>query len=62
MAKETPIAHRGGVAIFHREAENFAIKELRLHRPNVISFQLVTGRWQWHAVGCCIAPSDASDI
>ena len=44
MAMAAPSAHRGGVAIFYRKAEHFATKELHLHGPNVISFQMVTGR------------------
>ena len=43
MATEVPSAHCGGVAIFYREAEHFAIEELRLHGPNVIIFQMVMG-------------------
>ena len=62
MATAAPSAHRGGVAIFYREADHFAIKELRFHGLNVISFQLVTGRQRWHVMGCYIASSDASII
>ena len=54
--------HCGGVAIFYREAEHFAIKDLRLHGPNVISFQMVTGRRRWHVMGCYIVPIDSSNI
>ena len=59
---EAPRAHCGGVAIFYREAEHFAIKDFCLRGLNVISFQLVAGRWRWHAVGCYITPRDASTI
>ena len=62
MATEALSAHCGGVAIFYREAENLAIKELHLHSPNFISFQMVTGRRRWHIVGCYIQPSDNSTI
>ena len=55
-----PSAHCGSVAIFYREVYHFAIKELRLHGLNVISFHLVTGRQRWHIVGCYITPSNAS--
>ena len=51
MATEAPSAHCGGVDIFYHKAEHFAIKETRLHGPNVIIFQLVTGRRQLHVVG-----------
>ena len=50
-AMVVPSTHCGGVAIFYREAEHFSIKELHLHGPNTISFQLVTGRRRWHFVG-----------
>ena len=56
MVTEAPSAHCGGVAIFYRESDHFAIKELRLHSPNIIRFFLVMMRWQWHIVGCYIAP------
>ena len=62
MVTKAPIPHRGNIAIFYREAEHFAIKELLLHVPNVISFQLVTGRWRWHVVEYYISPRDASTI
>ena len=62
MATEAPSAHRGGVAIFYREAERFAIEDICLHEPNVIRFQLVTGRRRWDVVGCYIAPINDSTI
>ena len=62
MLAEAPSAHRSGGAIFYHEAEHFAIEELRLHGPNSISFQLVTGRCWWHVIGGYIAPSDALTI
>ena len=62
MPTEARSARRGGVTIFNRKAEHFAVEELCLHGPNVVSFQLVMGRRQWHVVGCYIYPSDASII
>ena len=62
MTTEALSAHRGSVAIFYREAEQFTIKELRLNGSNVISFHLVTGRRRWNIIGCFIAPSDALTI
>ena len=62
MATEATSAHRGGVAIFYHEAEHFAVKELLLHGPNIISFHLVTGRCRWYVVGCYIDPINASNI
>ena len=62
MAIEAPSAHRGGVAIFYHKAEQFSIEKLHLHGPNVIKFQLVTGRQRWHVVGCYTAPRYASTV
>ena len=61
-ATEAPSALRGGFAFFNRKAEHFAVEELLLHGPNVIIFQLVTGKRRWRVVGCYIASSDASTI
>ena len=62
IATEAPSSHSGGVTIFYREAEHFAIKEFRLYVWNVISFHLVTGQRRWHVVGCHISPRNASTI
>ena len=62
MVIEATSAHHGSVAIFYREVEHFAIEELRLHGRNGISFQLVTGRRQWHVMGCYISPRNASTV
>ena len=59
---EAPRAHCSCVAIFYCEVEHFSVKELRLHGPNFISFQLVTGRRRWYIVRYYITPSDASAI
>ena len=58
----TSSAHYGSVAVFYRKGEHFATEELILHGPNVIRFQLVTGRKRWHVVGCYIPPSNDSTI
>ena len=62
MATEFLSDHCGGVVIFYRGTDNFAIKELHLHVMNVISFQMVTGRRRWNVIGCYIAPINASII
>ena len=61
-ATAAPSAHCVGVAVFCRKSDYFAIEELRLHGPNVVSFQLVIWRRRWHAAGCYIFPSDTSAI
>ena len=62
MATEVPSAHRCGVAVFNREEEHFDIEKLRIHGLNVVIFQLVTGRWQWHTVECYISHINTSTI
>ena len=59
---EARIPHRDSVAVFYCEAEYLSLEALCLHGPNVISFQLVTGRQWWHVVGCYISPDDASAV
>ena len=44
VATDAPSQHRGGVALFYREEENFAVEEVRTYGPNVLSFEVVTGR------------------
>ena len=44
-------AHSSDITFFYRKTEHFAIEELCLQSPNVIRFQLVTGRQRWHIVG-----------
>ena len=56
---EASIPQRGGIEVFYRKAENFLLEALYLHGPNTVSFQVVTGQQQWHAVGCYISPDEA---
>ena len=44
IATDAPIQHRGGVALFHRPAPHFAVEAVQQFGPNVIGFQLATGR------------------
>ena len=46
----------------YRKAEQSTIEELCPHVPNVIRFQMLTGRRRWHILGCYISPRDASNI
>ena len=59
---EASIPQRGGIEVFYRKAENFLLEALYLHGPNTVSFQVVTGQQQWHAVGCYISPDNSSTI
>ena len=44
VATDAPSRHRGGIALFYKEGEDFAVEEVRPYGPNVISFEVVTGR------------------
>ena len=44
VATDALSRHRGGVALFYREEANFAVEEVRTYGPNVLSFEVVTGR------------------
>ena len=44
VATDAPSRHRGGIALFYREGAGFVVKEVRPYGPNVISFEVVTGR------------------
>ena len=44
IATDAPSRHRGGVALFYREEANFTVEEVREYGPNVLSFEVVTGR------------------
>ena len=61
-ATAVPIPHRGGINVFYCKAENFTLEAIRLHGPNVISFQMATGGKRWHVVGCYIAMDETSTI
>ena len=62
VATDAPSRHRGGIGLFYREGADFAVEEVRLYGPNVISFEVVTGRRRWYIIGCYIAPDDARTI
>jgi hypothetical protein len=40
----------------------YDIKEVELHGPNVLSFQLVSGAMRWYIVGCYILPNDLTTL
>ena len=59
VATDAPRRHRGGVALLYRPSAQFAVEEVREYGPNVISFEVVTGRRRWYIIGCYITPDDA---
>ena len=54
--------HCGRISVFYRKAEHFTIEALRLHRPNVFSFQIASDGQRWNVVGRYIVPDNASTI
>ena len=59
LATDAPSRHCGGVAIFYRLSSLFAVEEVREYGPNVISFEVATGRRRWYIIGCYLAPDDS---
>ena len=62
VATDAPSRHRGGLALFYKEGADFAVEEVRPYGPNVMSFEVVTGRRRWYIIGCYLAPDDARTI
>ena len=57
IATNAPSKHQGGVALFYRDSDQFQVEAYQSFGPNVISFQLVSGRRRWFVVGCYIPPT-----
>ena len=62
VTTDAPSRHRGGIAMFYREGAGFAVEEVRQYGPNVLIFEVVSGRRRWYIVGCDLAPDDAQAI
>jgi len=45
-----------------KDDEAYKVKETKVWGPNVLTFQLVTGRHQYYVVGCYIPPSDLATL
>ena len=48
--------------MFYREGAGFAVEEVKPYGPNVISFEVVTGRRKWYIIRCYLAPDNAQTI
>ena len=48
--------------MFYREVAGFAVEEVRQYGPNVLSFEVVSGRRRWYIIGCYLSPDDAQTI
>ena len=44
VATDAPSRHRSEVALFYRPSALFAVEEVREYGPNVINFEVATGR------------------
>jgi hypothetical protein len=53
---------QGGISLFWRTSERYEIKEVELHGPNVLSFQLVSGATRWYIMGCYILPTNLTTL
>jgi hypothetical protein len=62
VALNAPRAHQGGIALFWRPSKSYVVKDWRIRGPNVLTFVLVTGSYQFFAVGCYIPPNDLSTL
>ena len=62
VATDVLSRHRGGVAIFYRPSSLFAVEGFREYVPNVISFEVATGRRRWYIIRFYLAPDDARTI
>ena len=62
VATDAPSLHSGGIAMFYREGAGFAVEEVMPYGPNVISFEVLTGRRRWYIIGCYLAPDDARTV
>ena len=51
FATDAPSRWCGGVALFWRECDGCVVEEQRKWGPNVLSFQLVTGRGRFYCIG-----------
>ena len=62
IATSAPSVRQGGVALVWKDGDAYEVEETRTWGPNVLAFQLVTGRHRYYVVGCYIPPSDLSAL
>jgi hypothetical protein len=58
LATDAPSAHQGGIAVFWRDSPQWQVEAYRTYGPNVVSFQLTSGKCKWYVVGAYIPPAD----
>ena len=59
---DTPIRHRGRVAVLYRPSQRYVVEAIQQFRPNIVGFQLAKGDRIWYISGCYLAPNDTSTI
>jgi hypothetical protein len=62
IASNTPSVHQGGIALFWQPNKLYVVEDWRILGPNVLTFVLVTGSYQFFAVGCYIPPNNLSTL
>ena len=58
FASNAVSAWQGGIALFWRDNDLYEIEESKIRGPNVLSFELVTGKMRFYVVGAYLPPSD----
>ncbi len=51
IASNAPSAHQGGIALFWRPNKSYVVEDWRIRVPNVLTFVLVTGSYQFFCCG-----------
>jgi hypothetical protein len=49
---------QGGIALFWRDNDLYEIEESKICGPNMLSFELVTGKTRFYIMGAYLPPSD----
>ena len=62
VATRATSPHQGGIALCYQDSKYWQVELVQRHGPNVISFELVTGRQRYPVVGAYIPPADISTI
>ena len=62
VAMDTPIRHRGGVAVFYRPSHQYAVEAIQQFSPNIVQLYMATGEQRWYIIGCYLVPNDTSRI
>jgi hypothetical protein len=62
QSTHVPSKWQGGISLFWRTREMYEIKEVELHGPKVLSFQLVLGATRWYIMGCYILPTNLTTL